>query len=259
MRPLWWLTLSKKIAISPYLWQMEFSGASLANFPLHREGDYIKLLLPRDSSTSIFDVDPQAPDLSGLFKRSYTVCSFDQREKILTIYVTRHKATTGPAASWANSVQPGDDVLITGPGPVDQVDPHASRFLMAGDLPSLGAVLANLRRLPKTAQGDLVFEAPEPLALIEQSCPQGIEVHWIKSETDRSSPLFVETVKQLPAPDEKTCLWVACEYSSMKRLREYFSGELGLTKQQFYLSSYYKFGATDEQHKQTRREEGYKD
>ena len=158
-----------------------------------------------------------------------------------------------------NSVQPGDDVLITGPGPVEQIDPSAERFLIVGDRPSFGAVLANLRRLPETAQGHLVFEAPEKMELIERSCPSGMEVHWIKSEPERPSPLLVQTVKQLPAPDKKTCLWVACEYSSMKQLRDYFSGELGLDKHQFYLTSYYKFGATDEQHKQTRRDEGYRD
>lgn len=259
IRPLWWLTLSKKTAISPYLWQIELSGDRLVDFPRDREGDYIKLLLPHDDSVNIFDVDPASPDLSGLFKRSYTVCAFDPQTKMLTIYITRHLATPGPAARWVSSVKPGDDVLITGPGPVEQVNPKAQRVLMVGDLPSFGAILANLRRLPEGAEGDLVFEAADRLELIERACPSGIRIHWIKPEPERSSPVVVQTVKQLPAPDEKTCLWVACEYSNMKLLRDYFAGDLGLDKNQFYLTSYYKFGATDEQHKQTRRDEGYRD
>jgi NADPH-dependent ferric siderophore reductase len=260
-RPLWWLTLSEKTEISPSLWRIRLAGECLKQFPRGREGDYIKLLLPHNSSWRIDDVDPQNPDLSGFHKRSYTVCEFDEQAGVLTLYFTRHRADPGPAAAFAQSAQLGDAVLITGPGPVDQIDPQASSFLLIGDMPGLGAILANLRRLPKDASGDLIFESAEPLSLIELARPQNLRVHWISSSASGASEgaLIVNKLRELKPKADRLAVWAACEYSTMKLLRDYFVSELGLAKSAFYLSSYFKFGATDEQHKQTRREEGYKE
>ncbi len=259
-RPLWWLTLAEKIEVSPYLWQIVLEGDSLVRFPQGREGDYIKLLLPKEPQGSL-NVDPNAPDLSPFFKRSYTVCEFDAEKRRLVLFITRHQQAPGPAATWASQVRPGDEVLITGPGPVDQVDPKSRRFLLVGDLPSLGAILANLRRLPQTAQGELIFEAPAPMTLLEQACPPKIQIHWLEpgAETESDTSALMERLRQIDLERSGLGVWAACEYSNMKRLRHFFEDELGLPRSGYYLSSYFKRGASDEQHKQTRREEGYKD
>jgi len=260
-RPLWWLTVREKTLVYPFLWKLSLAGDSLAAFPRGREGDYIKLLLPKDPGQDLHAVDAHNPDLNAFFKRSYTVCEVDEISSALTLYLTRHEANPGPAARFVDAVQVGQEVLLTGPGPVDQIDVSAEHFLLLGDLPSLGAVLANLRRLPASAVGDLIFEAPVPLSLIDDACPKGVTVHYLTGTLPSSETHFplMDKLQQLKVPKLRLGVWAACEYSTMKLLKHYFLDELKLEKSAFYLTSYFKQGATDEQHKQTRRDEGYRD
>ncbi len=260
-RPLWWLTVAEVTQSFPYLWKVRLKGESLSEFPRGREGDYVKLLLPKSPQVDIREVDPGSPDLDLFYKRSFTVSELDERSSSLVLYVSRHQGPQGPAAQWLSGARPGDAVLVTGPGPVDQLDPEAKRFLLIGDLPSFGALLAQLRRLPLAAQGDLIFEAPETPALLGDACPRGIQIHHVSPSSERSGrdSLLLDQLQSLKVDPDGLGLWAACEYSNMKALRDYFVFELNIERSSFYLSSYFKRGASDEQHKKTRRDEGYKD
>ena len=63
----------------------------------------------------------------------------------------------GPASSWAAQAQPGQALIMAGPGPNYLIDPGADWFLLAGDDAALPAIETILDALPveARARGDL--------------------------------------------------------------------------------------------------------
>ena len=56
-------------------------------------------------------------------------------------------------------------------------------------------------------------------------------------------------------PEGDVYAWAACEFSSMKALRSYLREERGLGADSLYISSYWKSGLTEEDHKLAKRED----
>src|SRR6478672_2149532 len=65
--------------------------------------------------------------------RSYTVRAFDEVTRELTLDFVVHGAA-GIAGPWAAAAQPGDELLLVGPGGGYQPDASAGWHLLAGDL-----------------------------------------------------------------------------------------------------------------------------
>ena len=63
-----------------------------------------------------------------------------------------------------------------------------------------------------------------------------------------ASPLY-HAIEQADWPEGRIAGWVACEFKTMKKIRSYLKGERALEKSHIYISSYWKRGDTEEQHK----------
>ncbi len=228
------------------------TGPGLSDFPADQVGCYVKLLLPKPGTAPLGHRDPDELDLGGYWKRSYTIRNVDQKRLLLVLEIAHHDPG-GPAASWAADVSLGEQVLVTGPGPVQLLNEQCDWFFLAGDLPALPAIAANLERLPAEARGYAVLELPSIYDKRELVVPDGVQVHWLESDPSRrgKSPL-VEHIAQLEWLPGRVGVWAAAEYSVMKALREYFFKERQLMRSDVYVSSYWKSGATDEEHKQAK-------
>ena len=158
---------------------------------------------------------------------------------------------------------------MTGPGPVDRLDPAADWFFMVGDLTALQAIAVNLEGLSASARGYLVLEVPpalededDRLSLLPP-LPSGLAVHWVKAGANLDEPDsngagesgLVAKVRDLPWLPGRGSFWAAGELSSMKALRAYWKGERGVSSEDMYLSSYWKRGASDEEHKAAKKRE----
>lgn len=215
----------------------------------------MKLLLPKAGTAPLGAEDPNDLDLSGYWKRSYTIRKVDQKRMLLVLEVAHHDPG-GPAAAWAEEVEVGQQVLVTGPGPVQMLDPTSEWVFLAGDLTGLPGILANLERLPSTARGYAVIELPSLYDKREVKGPEGVQLHWLESHPHKShESSLVEHVKGLEWLPGRVGVWAASEYEIMKGLREYFLKERGVDKQEVYISSYWKWGASDEEHKLAKRAE----
>src|SRR6476660_8003630 len=71
--------------------------------------------------------------------RSYTVRAFDEARRELTLDFVVHGAA-GIAGPWAAVAQPGDELLLVGPGGGYQPDATAGWHLLAGDLSAVPAI-----------------------------------------------------------------------------------------------------------------------
>lgn len=255
--PIWDVHVASSTVLTPNMRRIELTGDALAGFPQGQEGGYVKLLLPKGPLGP--EVTAETADPADFVRRSYTVRSFDAERRILALHFAGH-TPRGPASVWAEEARAGDRVLLAGPGPVKMLNPEADWVFVVGDMAALPAIQCNLERLSKSAVGYVVVAAnsAEDHALPEE-LPAGIEVHWVEDAPAAEGCPLMQRVRSLPWRDGAVSVWSATEFGGMKLLRDYFKGERGVPKEAIYISSYWKRGATDEQHKAAKKEAANKE
>jgi len=197
--------------------------------------------------------------------RSYTVRQIDVENRLLTLDMVLHgdgDASSGPAAHWAASAQPGDVVMVGGPGPTKLIAQPADYYFLVGDMTALPAIAANLEELPEESAGIAIIEIASPDDVQHLICPKNIHIEWVVADNHKDNveyqqvadnSLLVTTATQQNWPDSDVSVWAACEFHKMRSLRRYFRDARGLNSERLYISSYWKLDRTDEQHKQDKK------
>ena len=104
--------------LTPHMLRVTLGGPELANFPKDQESAYVKLIFPQP-------VDGHS------LTRTYTISG--QRHNEIDVDFAIH-AGEGPASTWAMNAQPGNRILVGGPGPRKLINTSADWFLLAGDM-----------------------------------------------------------------------------------------------------------------------------
>lgn len=177
--------------------------------------------------------------------RTYTVRAWDDMELTLTVDLVVHGAT-GIAGPWAAAAQPGDEIVIAGPGGGYSPDPTADHHLLAGDASALPAVAASLERLGDAASGVAVLEVADRAEEVPLHVPDGIALRWVHAGDAAPGARLVEAVRALPWPEGRVHAFVHGEAGSVRELRRYLRVERGLTKAALSISGYWRLGADDE-------------
>lgn len=220
--------------LTPHMLRVTLGGAGLTNFPEDQESAYIKLVFPQ-------------PGEARPLMRTYTVS--EQRHDEIDVDFALHDAE-GPATAWAMSALPGNQILVGGPGPKKLINPNADWFLLAGDMTALPAIKANLAHLPEDARGYAVLEVVDESDIQPLRFPPNIEVHWVVNPgADIAGSLLLDRIKQLSWLPGQPAVWAACEFHGMRVLRKYLKLDRQLPKEFLYISSYWKIGRTEDQHK----------
>jgi NADPH-dependent ferric siderophore reductase len=226
--------------VTPHMLRITLGGDAMSGFPDDQESAYIKLIFPE-------------PDSERRLIRTYTVRR--QREGQLDVDFVLHE-DAGPAAQWARTARPGDSILVAGPGPKKLVDNRADWFLIAGDMTALPAISVNLEQLPANACGHAVIEVIDECDIQPLVHPAGIKLHWlINPHPGQNSHLLVHRIRLLDWLPGRPNVWAACEFSAMRALRQYFKEAHTFERHDLYISSYWKLGSNEDQHKQAKRED----
>jgi len=226
--------------VTPNMQRITLGGDGMGSFPKDQDGSYIKLIFPQESAAK--------PVV-----RTYTVSA--QRPDEIDVDFALH-SSPGPASAWSLSARAGDQILVGGPGPKKLINPSADWFLLAGDMTALPAIKVAAQYLPENAKGYLVLEVLEKSDVQTLEVPAGIDVQWIvNAAPGLSHTPLLDQVKQLDWLSGQAAAWVACEFHSMRALRKYLKFERQLTKDYLYISSYWKMGRTEDQHKIDKRED----
>ena len=219
--------------LTPNILRVTLGGPGLATFPENQESAYIKLILPREEGAPLM--------------RTYTIAT--QRSREIDVDFALH-AARGPATDWALSARPGDPVMIGGPGPSKLINRDADWFLLAGDMTALPAIRVNVALLPRDAMGYIVLEVAAPEDVHPLGQPPGMALHWVVNNgPDAQRGPFLDCVQQLPWLPGQAAVWAACEFSNFRALRRYFKQERAVDKSRLYVSSYWKQGCSEDQHK----------
>ena len=270
------LTVSQSQSITKNMRRVTLTGDDLAEFPEGCEGGYVKLLFPPHGETELPSaeaVDAGAP----VIMRTYTVRKFNKADLTLDIDLVLHgevsensfltsssstasisgtTSKSGPASSWAAHTQPGDHMLMYGPGKVKFAQADADWLLFAGDMTALPAISCQLEQLPDNARGYAVIEINADEDQQDLKKPEGIEIIWVvNSHPDSDNTVLSDAVKALHWLSGKVAIWAACEFSNMRLLRSYFKKEKQIGRDQLYVSSYWKMGQTEDKHKVTKKQD----
>ncbi len=232
--------------LSQNMKRITFSSNDLNDFPENENGGYIKFLFSKDLS-----------EKEGSLARPYTIRHFRKKQLELDVDFSYHSGNQGYATKWAFETKIGDEILISGPGSKQNIDINSKWFFFVGDMTALPAISSHLEELPKNAVGFAVIEITSVYDKVYINKPIDIEIIWI-IKSSKNIKEFVETVRGVNWIDSKPYIWVACEFTKMKCLRDFFQKEKKISKKKMYISSYWKSGMDQEEHKIFKKKDSIK-
>lgn len=226
--------------VTPHMRRITLGGEGMASFPEDQASAYIKLIFPNEGDTRPL-------------MRTYTVRH--HRDAEIDVDFVIHE-DAGPASQWAVETQPGDRIMVGGPGPKKLANENADWYFLVGDMTALPAISVNLAELPANARGYAVLEVLDPADIQELEKPNNLELIWfVNPQPDPNGQALLNRVKELEWLEGQADVWAACEFQSMRNLRAYFKQERQVPKHHLYVSSYWKMGISEDQHKVVKQQD----
>ena len=243
------LIVLNKQKVSGNMLRITLGGDALEDFPLDQESGYIKLHFARENVLG-GDIEQQLRSDNAKARpmlRTYTVRQQRQNPSEIDVDFVVHQG--GPASDWAINCNLGEQIYVAGPGKKKLVNLAADWFFIAGDMTALPAISVNLALLPADARGYAVIEVLEEADIQPLPVPENFELHWVINNHKQGTSLLLDAVTALPLLAGAPSVWLACEFTSMRALRQYFHSDLQIKRRNVYASSYWKHGLTEEEHK----------
>ncbi|MGG7449354.1 siderophore-interacting protein [Plantibacter sp. T3] len=247
--------------VTPHLVRLTLGGPGFADFqPKDATDSYVKISFAKPE----LGLEPPY-DLAALREtlapadlpvtRTYTVRRVDQAAGTMDIDFVVH-GDEGIAGPWAAAAQPGDRVVLAGPGGAYRPDPTADWHLFAGDESAIPAIAAALEALPADATGLAFLEIGGRDDLVDLDHPAGVQLIWVgRAARDESTAALLATaISGHPWPDGRVQVFAHGERESMKALREVFLTQRGLDRSQLSLSGYWAYGRTEDRFQAEKRE-----
>lgn len=240
------LTVTQTSTITPNMQRITLSGEGLSKYPTECAGGYIKLLFSPLGTTDLSQLNEgERPTM-----RTYTIRQYNPVEQFIEVDFVRHitkDLQCGFAARWAMSAKVGDTISVAGPGLIQGLNLESDWFFLVADMTSLPALSAKVKSLPEHATGHAVVQINSAADKQALEAPEGIKITWlIEDETEET---LSQTVRSIEWLDGQASVWTACEFESMRELRQYFRNEKEVAKENIYISSYWKRGVTEDGHK----------
>jgi NADPH-dependent ferric siderophore reductase len=224
--------------LSPAMRRITLAGDELAGFALSAPASYVKLIFPEAGQSEPVPPSPDGPRSMNM--RTYTPRRFDAQSLELDVDFVLHGV--GPASNWAEQAQPGQPLLLMGPGPGYAIDPDATEHLLIGDDSALPAVETILESLPPHARASVLAEVvgareERPLA---SAVP--FELRWAhRGEDPRDAGRALEAaLRAMPTPAPHTRIYVACEAMAMRRIRRLLIDERDVPRSHAVGRGYWK-------------------
>ncbi|WP_414940515.1 siderophore-interacting protein [Amycolatopsis sp. cmx-11-51] len=234
--------------ITPHMVRIVAGGEEIASFQPNEFTDaYVKVhfRVPGVTYPEPFDlarVREELPREQWPRMRSYTVRAFDRDLGELVLDFVHH-GDEGIAGPWAAAAQPGDELLVSGPGgayaPGDEADWH----LLAGDESALPAIAASLEAMPAGVPVHafiLVEDVAEEQSLTTKA---DTRITWLyRSKGDD----LAAAVRALDWRDGVVQAFVHGEAGFVRDLRRHLLDDRGMRRDLLSISGYWRFGTTDE-------------
>lgn len=247
------LTVKEAWRLTPNMIRVVFAGPELAGFPEGREGGNCKLMIPDPDETK----DSFAARLQSgppPVKRTYTVRKFDAATQELTIDFVAH-GDNGPASRWASHAKPRSFLGFAGPSTPKVTRFEADWYLIAADPSAFPVAAATLEAMPRNAKGVAIFEVTTAEDRQDINIPDGIDVHWLVHPSPHEpSTAQDELIRSLEWPTGRVQTCIAGESSVIRSLRGFLANEKRVSREDTYISGYWKIGLGEDAHQKAKRD-----
>lgn len=248
------LTVDSVETLSPHMIRVIAGGPGFDSFTNNEYTDrYVKLFFAPHGSTLVAPYDlaeirSTLPQDEWPIVRTYTVRWVDEAAQRLAIDFVVH-GDEGIAGPWAASAQPGDRLVLAGPGGGYAPDREADWYLFVGDESALPAISAALEHLDADAKGLAIIEVSETSGIQSVTAPEGVRVHWIIT----GDTTLAEALDAEEWPAGRVQAFAHGEREAMKELRRVFA-EREVDRAQLSLSGYWARGRTEDRFQAEKRE-----
>ncbi|WP_167176206.1 siderophore-interacting protein [Saccharomonospora amisosensis] len=234
--------------LTPHMIRVVSGGEGLATFvPNGFTDSYVKVLFPVPGVTypEPFDlrvIKAELPRELWPKQRTYTVRGYDPVAGELVIDFVYH-GEAGLAGPWAASLEPGDEVLVAGPGGGYAPSPQADWHLLVGDEAALPAIAASLEAMPADARVLALLLVENGLEEQPLATKSAAEISWLHRDAGDD---LVAAVRALDFPPGTMQGFVHGEAGLVRELRGHLLSERGVPKEALSISGYWRRGRTDE-------------
>lgn len=257
------LTVSRKEQISKNLLRVVLCGDAVADFDMVTVGINNKIFIPPPGVGKVIfpefvdgvwhSPDPEmTPSV-----RTYTLRALDLERNEMSIDFALHG--DGVASNWAVNASPGDELGLAMKGIRKALFPVVDRYILVADLSALPVTSVILEHLHPEAVADAIIEVPDKADIQQISTRARTNIRWIVNPEPGIGGELVNAVEKLNITDISGSRFahVAAEFSTVRRLREYFRSEHGWTREEFHGFGYWQHGVAEERSAEVRHDESH--
>lgn len=254
-RPQTVLEVKRTEQLTPHLMRVVAGGPGFAAFQNNEFTDrYVKLLFadPAHGLEPPYDMEQLRAERPEALPRprTYTVRWVDTEAQELALDFVLH-GDEGVAGPWAAKAQPGEAIVMNGPGGAYAPDPEADWHLLVGDLATLPAIAAALEEMASDAVGHAIIQVSSDGDITELTHPEGVEVTWLR---EGGEDALLRAVQALRWHSGDVQAFVHGERGSVKLLRRYLTDERGVDRGRLSISAYWAEGRIEDQFQAEKRE-----
>ncbi|OZM74286.1 NADPH-dependent ferric siderophore reductase [Amycolatopsis antarctica] len=242
------LRVLRKENLTPHMIRIVAGGPDLSAFEgLVCTDSYVKLLIPVPGVRYPEPFDMQAvrenfPREQWPRTRTYTVRHVDMAAGELTLDFVHH-GDQGLAGPWAVTAQPGDELVLLGPGGGYAPSAEADRHLLVGDESALPAIAVALEAMPAGAPVQVFVEVEDAAEEQPLATEADARIHWVHRSSGAD---LVAAVREPGVPAGTVQAFVHGEAGFVRELRRYLLTECGVRKDLLSISGYWRRGKDDE-------------
>jgi NADPH-dependent ferric siderophore reductase len=183
--------------------------------------------------------------------RNYTVAEFrvdgdhgPELDVDFVVHGSLADGSAGPAATWAQTCEPGDAVAILDEGVLFTArDDLVGPFALVGDETALPALAGVLASLPPDASGTAFIEVPDAADVRTLSAPAGVSVRWVVRTDPHATPGYAVLRTAIESSEAGAPVpayaWVAGEQSLAAAMRRHWV-RVGVDKKMISFTGYWR-------------------
>lgn len=246
-------TLKEKQYLTPHYIRVVLNG-NVSDFKNTTIGDNNKIFIPPQGVSKVYlpELDAEnhtwihPPKEVAPYVRTYTHKGIDVEKGELIIDFVNH-GENGPASAWALNAQIGDELGVAMRTEPKELYPNKAKwFLLVGDITAIPVLSAILENLPELAQGVCIIEVPSKEDEQILKTKAAIDFIWLHNPNPEKGSELSEIVKKVQIPEVDKFGYVACEFSSVKEIRNYLRKERNWTSSELNAYSYWKSGVAED-------------
>ncbi|MFT4233288.1 MAG: siderophore-interacting protein [Leucobacter sp.] len=237
--------------------RVTLSSDELGDWASTGPGDHARVFFPDPDTGELLAPTPLGPDESGIvrpdgptFGRDFTPLNIrtdaGSGHRVFDLDILRH-AHPGPAARWAGRAEPGDEIVVVGPRGSVGVASAAPRVLCVVDETALPAAGRWIEDMPSSAHIEVIADVADGLDWVRAylAAQGGRDVPVSAAPTD---PDGLASAVREAGVDADTFVFAAGEATRLIPLRRLLRYELGLPREQYAITGYWKRGAVGFDH-----------